>query len=797
MAKFDVRPGKVKPGSNIINAQDAGADPEIGASTDPLDSDVSRAMLRKLLTWWFWEREQQAANRLEMAMDEDYYDGLQWTQEDAAELRNRGQMPLVFNEIAPMIDWIIGTERRNRVDWAVLPRTEDDVQAADIKEKVLKWLSDINRVPFNRSRSFSLAVKAGLGWLDDGYRNDPTQEALYSKAESWRHVLHDSRSREPDYSDARYVFRWRWVDEDVAVAMFPNRADQIHRACNSVGNMSVYGMLDEESDDGTLPSAMMRNTAGLEQNAGPLVATGFGTMIESQRRRVKIIECQFRVPTKVKFVVDGPFNGSIVNEGDNVLQQSIAQNNWSLVDRMTMRVHVAVFTEGDLLGYGQSIYRHNRFSLTPLWCYRRGSDGMPYGVIRRIRDIQNDLNKRASKANHLLNTNQIVMDEGAVDDIEVARDEADRPDGVIVKKNGKAFEIRRDGDMTAGQIQLMTLDTQAIQRQSGVSDENLGRQTNAVSGEAIKARQLQGSVVTTEPFDNLRLAVQLQGEKMLSLAEQFLTEQKVVRITGAGPGKEFDWLRVNMPEQQADGSWRWINDITASQADFVVSEQDYAGTLRQVMFDTLMGQAQRLPPEVGLRLMVIAFEFSDLPNKDEIAKAIRQATGQPDPNQDMTPEQQQQMAEQQQIQRQSAVLAMQEAQGKVREINARAAKLEAEAQAAGGGDAQGADVQQQLMQVRADAANQLEAMQQKLVEAQRSAADKIMQIRKDADTAVEVARINADSRREVAEIAASQNLAQDQAMQRIDALEQLFKKDNNGQTPAAKPAAKPATPTKE
>lgn len=80
---------------------------------------------------------------------------------------------------------------------------------------------------------------------------------------------------------------------------------------------------------------------------------------------------------------------------------------------------------------------------------------------------------------------------------------------------------------------MMTLDAQSIQKSAGVSQENLGRQTNAVSGEAIKARQLQGSVVTTEPFDNLRLAVQIQGEKQLSLVEQFYTEEKVVRLTGA------------------------------------------------------------------------------------------------------------------------------------------------------------------------------------------------------------------------------------------------------------------------
>jgi hypothetical protein len=58
----------------------------------------------------------------------------------------------------------------------------------------------------------------------------------------------------------------------------------------------------------------------------------------------------------------------------------------------------------------------------------------------------------------------------------------------------------------------MDRDERMIQHAGGVTDDNLGRRTNAVSGEAIKARQLQGSVVTAEIFDNERFAIQHQGE---------------------------------------------------------------------------------------------------------------------------------------------------------------------------------------------------------------------------------------------------------------------------------------------
>lgn len=717
----------------------------------PLDSDEARKEHKMLMQWYLLERERQAANRLEMAMDCDFYDGIQWDPDDAQALKDRGQMPLVYNEMAPMIDWIIGTERRNRVDWKVLPRTEDDVQAADVKTKTLKYVADINRVPFLRSRAFADAAKAGVGWLDDGVRDDPTQDVLYSRCEDWRNVLWDSvGSYELDLSDARYLFRWRWVDEDVAIMMFPDRANQIRQAVEDAGRNPRY----ELEEEGWYLGEEIHRT---EMN-GTIYSSGSGVMIDAQRRRIKLIEAQYRKPCRCHVIADGPMKGAFFNpESDYALAQKVAEQQPTIVDRIMMRTHVAVFTEAHMLGLGTSIYRHNRFSLTPIWCYRRGRDRLPYGAGRRVRDIQQDLNKRASKALFMLNTNQIIADDNATDDWENLRDEADRPDGLIVKKKGAELTLRRDTDAATGQIQMMSLDAQSIQKSAGVTDENLGRKTNAVSGEAIKARQLQGSVVTTEPFDNLRYAIQVQGEKQLSLVEQFYTEEKVIRLTGAR-GK-LDWVKINQPELQPDGSVRWINDITASMADFVVSEQDYSGTLRQAMFDAISDMAGRLPPEVGLRLLTIAMEYSDLPNKDEVAQALRAITGDKDPNKELTPEEaaqaEEQLAQQSealQMQREEVMLALDERRAKVRELNARAAQIEAQA---GAGDGVPEEIQRQIMQVQSQAADQIDRLSQQLAKAQLESANRTLQIKADSDTKAEAARIDADAKVRVAEITAA------------------------------------------
>lgn len=735
--------------------------PATNSPAHALDNEEAKNVHRQLLGWYFLEKEKQAGNRLEMALDHAFYDNEQWDPTDADELRSRGQMPLVFNEIAPMVDWLIGTERRTRVDWSVLPRAEDDVQSADVKEKVLKYVSDINRVPFARSRAFSDAVKGGLGWVDDGITDDPTRDIIHSRFEDWRNVLYDSSSYELDLSDARYLFRWRWVDEDIAVMMFPDRSEQIRKSVEDAGVFTS----ETEEDTWYIGENLNRR-----EHSGVVYASGAGVAVDASRRRIKLIEAQYRMPVTCKIVSEGPMKGAFFDHRDQAMAHHCAENGYTIIDRVMMRTHIAIFTESDMLAMGPSIYRHNRFSLTPIWCYRRNADRLPYGVVRRVRDLQQDLNKRASKALFMLNTNQVIADDNATEDWNALRDEVDRPDGLIVKKRGSELQIRRDTDAATGQVQMMTLDAQSIQKSAGVSNENLGRQTNAVSGEAIKARQLQGSVVTTEPFDNLRYAVQVQGEKQLSLTEQFYTQEKVIRLTGARGALE--WVKVNQPELQPDGSVRWINDITASQADFVVAEQDYAGTLRQVMFESMQQMAQRLPPELAMRLMIIAMEFSDLPNKDQIADELRRITGERDPNKEMTPEELQQQQEQMamqaealQMQREQAMTALEEGRAKVREINARAAKLESEA--AKSGEGMDPNVEAAIRQVQSQAADQIERLSAQLAKAQSDLANRTMQIGRDADTKLETARIDADAKVRVAEI-------QTKSDKQISALEKRF-----------------------
>ena len=157
---------------------------------------------------------------------------------------------------------------------------------------------------------------------------------------------------------------------------------------------------------------------------------------------------------------------------------------------------------------------------------------MPYGAIRGLRGPQQDLNKRASKALHHLSTSRLFVMEGSVKDPEVTRDEANRPDAMILYKQGyDRPQIEVTTDVAAAHIQLMEKDAQMIQSVGGVTDENLGRRSNATSGKAIMARQDQGSLATSVFFDNLRRSSILHGVKQVINIEQFYTKADKLRVT--------------------------------------------------------------------------------------------------------------------------------------------------------------------------------------------------------------------------------------------------------------------------
>ena len=616
----------------------------------------------QLHTWvkgaYYRDISLQAESRLQRSLDADFYDDKQFTEDEKEEYEADGRMPpLQYNIIKQTINWILGSYLRQTYDWNVLPRTEDDVEPAIRKTKLCKYIADINSSARQQYLAFQDAVKTGEGWIETALEvNDEGEQQIVVRHEHWRNMIVDSSCRRVDASDATRLFRTKILDVEQVVARFPQYENELRNESQDREQVENDFMYEQYQQSGL--------------GAGGSMFMSKAMPYDGTREAIRVMECWYKRPMRVQILRgQGRLSGYVYDPKNPEHVQAVQMGELELVKTHRQQVCVCVFTDNTLLFSGVSPYRHNRFPFVRTVAYLDDKTGMPYGVIRALRDPQMSFNIRRNKAIYLLSTKRVVMDKGAVDDIKLLEEEVSRPDSIIQVNPNKKLEIIESPSLADAHVQFGREDESYMLKASGVTGENLGQQTNATSGIAIQARQEQGTVTTLMLYENAAWAFEKQGQLVLSLIEQFISQEMQFRITSDTKNKEF--VAVN------DGTDE--TDITKSQADFIVTKQNYHATMRQALAEQLLPLASTIAqatgnPQSAFAVIETAIGLTDIPNKDGIMAKLRESMGLPDP--DETPEEKA-AREQSQADQQAKQNAMLE-----RKANAEIAKLEAEAQQA-------------------------------------------------------------------------------------------------------------------
>jgi hypothetical protein len=652
------------------------SDPE--GRKNELEKPEWQDRLRKLIQWRRQARVYQADNRMEMAIDEDYYDSIQYEPEDLHIFEERNQAPLIYNIVKSTINWILGTELKLRVDYRILPRTKAGAIEAKTKTKVFKYVEDTSQAIYARTRAFEECIKAGLGWLEVGVRSNNEEAPLFIRSERWRNMWFDHLGLEPNGADWRYEFREKWIDLDIAQAMFPERKDDLKVLAEGVNSLYPY-----------LPDDVVVTDNASEFDLESDLDSLFGGPFDGARERVKLIECWYRMPAQVQLLKMrdeqtpyGALDGTIYRKGQPDHDYLVKGNYFSTFDAMVLTVRCAIWGGATYLQDILTPYNHNRFPFIPLFCYRRKRDNMPYGVIRDLRDPQSSFNKQKSRTIFILASNQMMYEKGAFDNPEKAHDEMQRPDGMIEYNKGAKVEPVKQLPLAEAHIKMAQADQEFIENTAaGITRENLGKTEKDLSGKAIGKLQEQGAVVQGVFFDNYYFAFQCMGEILGVDIEQFFDKEQEILVTGDQSKDEF----VKINEMTEEGELR--NSITREKARFIVAKQDYRESIRMAMaqaFGDLVQNLSKTMPEVALALLDIAVEYMGdvLPNSDEAIARIRKINKQHAPEDEMTPEEKDQLAkakEQDQAQQQALEQIQQAmAQAKVAIEQSKATKQEAE-----------------------------------------------------------------------------------------------------------------------
>ncbi len=160
-------------------------------------------------------------------------------------------------------------------------------------------------------------------------------------------------------------------------------------------------------------------------------------------------------------------------------------------------------------------------------------DGGRYGAMRQFLDIQDEINKRRSKALHLLSVRQTFGASGAVADVNKARSELAKPDGhleVAYGEFGKDFGVLPTGDMAAGQFNLLAEAKMEIDS-VGANAATMGKDKTVQSGVALRQRAMTGQTELAPIFDVLKNLDIRVYRKVWNRIHQYWKAETWIRVT--------------------------------------------------------------------------------------------------------------------------------------------------------------------------------------------------------------------------------------------------------------------------
>ena len=563
---------------------------------------------------YFTEAEQltQAA-RANSLTAIDYYDSDQFTPQELQALKDRGQPAIVVNRIKPAINGIIGVTEKARADPRCWPRNPGDDDQADAATDVLRYIADFNR--FKRIKADCFRDMLVPGTMAALIGVDGDKQVLITQIR-WEEFFYDPRSRRNDFKDARYLGVAKWMYQDDVAALYPEKAKEIDAAVASG------------------PSGIMPDQSYQDR---PLQGSAIGgAWIDAKQRRLMVVEMYYQ-----------------------------DSGRW-------MR---CVFTGADILECGASPYQDHKgrpdCPIEAMSAYVRRDNGR-YGAVWDMIGPQDEVNKRRSKALHLLSTSRIeAKDPSAINvDAEVARKEAARPDGVLPFGWGMSPNTAE----FTGNMELLQEAKGEIERM-GPNPATLGRSDDA-SGKHLLIRQQSGLVELANLYGALEDWELRVYRQCWSRAKQFWKAPQFIRVTDDENAPKF--VGLNQPIQPGDpdapapdpaqavmgqGALGYRNVVGEMDVDIEIDVQPDTGTVQQEAFNELMQLVAASPlyqQQVPLSTLI---QLSPIPHKRSVLDVIKQASDQ----------QAQSAAQAQQLATATAAAKLQEIQAKTAELQAKPA----------------------------------------------------------------------------------------------------------------------------
>ncbi|WP_291869661.1 hypothetical protein [Bradyrhizobium sp.] len=533
--------------------------------------------------------------------DVDYFDNKQWDSKDALVLADRGQAAVVKNKIRMKVKYLQGLEQQQRTQPRALPRTpKHDFDANDCTD-ALRFIMQSNRYDQIRSASWWDLAVPGWGGFSITVEFKPPQAnpRIVIRRTRWDRMFWDPFSSEVNFSDANYLGEVIWMDRDDAVRKYGEAAAKVFDETVSIAQ--IGGTFDDKPRDSTWVSY-------------------------DKRYRVRVV--------KMYYIGD--------------------DGQW----------HFCEFTKGGYLKSGVSPWLDDDGKPEHEYSWRSAyvdRDNNRYGDIRDLIDTQDQINKLASKIQHLgsvrqtFGNNRSLGDQSDLD----RRKELAKPDGHVDIGDGdfgKDFGILPTNDQAKVMLELLNLNMADMESQ-GANASMQGTGGKDASGRAILANQAGGALAISPLFDTAKDMDHEAYRKAFRRVRQFWKAEEWIRVTD--DDNSIRWVGMNTPDMQPvmdpmtgqpaigpsgqpvmqpvidpmTGQPKLKNEIAQLDIDIEIDDAPSVGTMQQEEFQELAKLAGTGFP-VSPKTLIKASSFrSKAEMLKDIADAEKAQQGAPNPEQ--------------------------------------------------------------------------------------------------------------------------------------------------------------------
>lgn len=544
-----------------------------------------------------WTRWMDEANE-----DIDFYHGVQWNAEDLKKLREQQRPALTFNLIQAKIAHTIGAESENLHHARVVNRSLDDVLAADVLNQLLVPTREYGGYDEAEGRAFEDGVTCGIGMVSLYSEPDPhdilSTKVCYESIDP-TDVWWDLGARRKDYSDARYLFRARWLTKSEFRASYPDMEKEDVDALFS----RATGLDVGRSDSPVEPRL---------DDGDPLFLRRPTMYFDAKRKRVRVVHMEYVEDVLTTVALD---RETLEQHEVSLGQVDLLERNWpgrfEMIDTYRPRVRWLEFCGTHVLFDDWNPQPYDGFSVRA-FVYQRDRDGFPYGKVRALKDPQRETNKRHSHTLHLIaqqGAPGLIAETGALVDAANAKD---------AMKTGDVVEV------SVGKFDKVTerkppVFPEAAARMEEAAMRLIDLISNVYADDMREPRGIPEAAATTQLKQRRSMLTMLPVLKNFHRFRSDLTKSEVQTIQTLYSDRQIGLYLADATRYEVAGGLVTdkesgqsvpIRDVRRAQFNVRVVAAESNSTDRIVAFQTLLALQQLGVPVDP----VILYEMSGLPS---------------------------------------------------------------------------------------------------------------------------------------------------------------------------------------